>query len=284
MKNILIPTDFSENAWNATKYALHLLEQEACLFHFLHTYTPTAYAYNLNTDSGLIGVESLQTEADMVFQNSQKSLRNILNKIAEHYPNPRHDYDMKSSFNILTDEINKMIEECTIDLVIMGTKGATGAQEILFGSNTLHVLKKANCPVLTIPDTFHFKYIDDILFPTDYKHTYTSEILKPVIELAKLNEAAVHSFHIAQEDELSDAQKANRDLMNECFVNIKHDFKDAPDTDIYVAIAYYINAHNISLLAMTRRKHSYLERLLFKQNISVIAMHLNIPFLVIPVK
>lgn len=283
MKNILIPTDFSENAYNAIKYAIHLFEQEKCTFHFLHTYTPTAYAYDFNAGTGLISVESLKNEIDLVYQDSQDKLRRLLERIIENYPNDIHEFNTISAYNILTDEINTQIEERNIDLVIMGTQGATGAQEVLFGSNTLYVMRKAICPVLAIPESFHFKYIDNVLFPSDYKHTYTKKDVQSIIELAALNEATVHTLHISNEIELSKVQRENRDKINEYFRNIKHDFKEVADEDVPDAIAHYISNNHIELLAMTRRKHSFLERLLFKQNIKVIGLHIKIPFLVIPV-
>ncbi len=43
MKNILLPTDFSRNAWNAIAYALHFLKDEPCIFYLLNTYTPAFY-------------------------------------------------------------------------------------------------------------------------------------------------------------------------------------------------------------------------------------------------
>ena len=36
MKNVLLPTDFSENSWNAIKYAIHFLENIECHFYLLH--------------------------------------------------------------------------------------------------------------------------------------------------------------------------------------------------------------------------------------------------------
>ena len=39
MKNILIPTDFSENSWNAIEYALHFFSKSSCNFYLLHVNT-----------------------------------------------------------------------------------------------------------------------------------------------------------------------------------------------------------------------------------------------------
>ena len=43
MKNILLPTDFSDNSWNAIKYAFNLFKNEKCKYYLLNTYTPKVY-------------------------------------------------------------------------------------------------------------------------------------------------------------------------------------------------------------------------------------------------
>ena len=50
-----------------------------------------------------------------------------------------------SSFNTLTNEIQELHEGNVMDLIVMGTKGASGLKEVLFGSNTVHVIKNAKC-------------------------------------------------------------------------------------------------------------------------------------------
>lgn len=49
------------------------------------------------------------------------------------------------------------MKEQKIDLVVMGTKGASGVTEILIGSNTADVIEKCHCPVLAIPAESDFK-------------------------------------------------------------------------------------------------------------------------------
>ena len=125
MKNILLPTDFSKNAFNATKFALHLYEQEECTFHFLHTYTPATYAYSFSADGSFSNVETIASNQEKVYQESQDRLKEMLEHIINERPNEKHDFDVISAYNILTDEINEQISKRHIDLVIMGTKGDT---------------------------------------------------------------------------------------------------------------------------------------------------------------
>ena len=57
MKKIILPTDFSESAYNAIRYAIHLHEDMETTFYLLHTYTPpifqVEYVFQSPSRSGL---------------------------------------------------------------------------------------------------------------------------------------------------------------------------------------------------------------------------------------
>ena len=118
MKNILIPTDFSENAWNATRYAIELFKNEACVFHLLNTYTPAIASSRFMAASIDGGV--LENGAQLC---SKRGLQNVVDRINKAYTNPKHSFKVSSSFSFLVDEIKETIEEQNIDLVVTGTKG-----------------------------------------------------------------------------------------------------------------------------------------------------------------
>ena len=63
-----------------------------------------------------------------------------------------------------------------MDLIVMGTKGASGLKEVLFGSNTVHVIKNAKCPVLAVPSEFVFESPREILFPSDYEVSFNEKL------------------------------------------------------------------------------------------------------------
>lgn len=152
MKNILIPTDFSKNAWNAVSYAMEFFKEQRCTFYFLHTYTPSFYRMDY-----VLGGPSFSAIPDKGLDISQAGLERTIEKVRTGYANPRHTYEMMSAFNILTDEINELTVAKDIDMVVMGTQGATGAKELFLGSNTVYVIRKARVPVLVIPEKFKFK-------------------------------------------------------------------------------------------------------------------------------
>ena len=81
-------------------------------------------------------------------------------------------------------------------MIVMGTKGASKAREILFGSNTIHVIKKSICPVLAIPENFDFEAPKEILFPTDYKIPYQLNELSSVLDIANMYNPRVNILHV----------------------------------------------------------------------------------------
>ena len=151
MKNILIPTDFSDNAWNATRYAIELFQNEECVFHLLNTYTPEIassrfIAASLNGEIG--------NGADFCSKNG---LEKVLEQIRNTYNFPKHQFKTISSFCILVDEINEVVQNNKIDLIITGTKGVSGVEGVFMGSNTVRIIKSIkDCPVLAVPQNFEF--------------------------------------------------------------------------------------------------------------------------------
>lgn len=277
MKNILLPTDFSENSWNAITYALQLYKDYKCNFTLLHTYTPIIYKYEYLQDS-----TSQFQVFDSIKKTSKLKLDALLHKIQATFNNPNHFFTQIVSFNALIPEINQLFKGNVMELIIMGTKGASGLKEILFGSNTVHVLKNVKCPVLAIPSNYTFEKPNEILFPSDYKIDFQEKHMQPILDIAKSYHSKVNILNIGIDFDLSDNQKQNCNKLETFFKDIVHEFHNVNDHTVPEAIAKFQLKYNINLLVMINNKHTIFENLLFKSNIKQIGFHLNVPFLVIP--
>ena len=276
MIKVLLPTDFSDNALNAIQYAEKLFKDERCTFYLLNTYTPVIYSYDFQMNTG----GYLGEVSDVIKNNSISEL----GKIKDKFLNDKHTIETISSFNILTDEITDIVKEKSIDLVIMGTKGATGAKEVLFGSNTIHVIKRAKCPVLAVPDGYFFEKPSDILFPSDYKVDYTESQLKILKKLAALYKSKIHVLHVSYSRDLNEKEIKNKIKLEKLLVDFNDSYHDVKDQEIRVAINEFQRSTYVQLLIMINNKHSFFENLFFKPVINQIGFHLNVPFLVIPSK
>ena len=277
MKNILLPTDFSENSWNAISYALELYKDYKCNFTLLHTYTPIIYKYEYMQDS----TTEFQVY-DSIKETSNSKLDALLHRIQTKFKNPNHFFTQIVSFNALIPEINQLLEGHVMELIIMGTKGASGLKEILFGSNTVHVLKNAKCPVLAIPSDYSFEKPNEILFPSDYNIDFQEKHMQPILDIAKSNHSKVNILNVGIDSNLSQNQKQNCKKLKIYFNEIDHEFQNVSDQSVPEAIAKFQLKYNINLLVMINNKHTVFENLLFKSNIKQIGFHLNVPFLVIP--
>lgn len=276
MKKILLPTDFSENSYNAIKYAVQLFKNEECTFYLLNTYTPILY------DNEYLVYNASQPPLTEIYKNnSQKGLTRVLKKTKKDFPNEKHEFKKISSFNMLSDEIKEQVKEKKIDLVVMGTQGATGAEEILFGTHTVHTIKKTKCPLLAIPSHFEFKPPKEILFPTDYE-TESPDLLMILKEIVSGNSSNLHILHVYFGPALTEEQEKHKKALGEMFKDQGHHFYSVAEKSVSQAIYDFQEDNPVDLLAMVNNKHSFFENLLFKPVIDEIGFHVKIPFLVLP--
>ncbi|PKV48285.1 nucleotide-binding universal stress UspA family protein [Aquimarina sp. MAR_2010_214] len=277
MKRILLPTDFSDNAFNAIKYALNLFRDEEATFYLLNTFTPVSYHTGyLIENPAPYGME------DIAMINSKRDVEQTEEKIKEEFDNPKHSFVRLSTFNTLIGEIKEVVEKYNIDLIVMGTKGATGAKEVFIGTHTMYTIKKVNCPVIAVPSGFTFEEPKDVLFPTDYNLSVDNKYLPFVKEICDKYICRLNILNAYYGVALDSEQQKTKERLDEYFKDNAHIFHIAEGMDVLDAVEDFQKKYTINLLVMIHNKHSFFENLLFKPVINQIAYHTNIPFLVIP--
>lgn len=274
MRKILVPTDFSENAMNALKYACELFKYDISEFFIMHAYQDEIYA-----DNSLIARDDLEEITKIISSKSKKQLEDILKQIHKIFPNPRHTYNIVSSNNMLLDETDKIVDEENIDIIIMGTHGKANDKKLTFGSHTFQVLRYVRCPVLAIPENYKYKQPKHILFPTDYLIPYKRRELKLLCEMASPYRADINMLYISRSNTLSLRQEDNQNFIKDELCKNKINFITINAKNISKTIYTYIKENTIDMLVMVNTRHSFLENILFQTTIDKIGLHLNIPFL-----
>lgn len=277
MKRILLPTDFSENAYNAIKYALQLFKNEGCKFYLLHTYTPA-----IVSAGSMIDPHSISTIQKITQDNAQKKLDALMDSLIKDFHNENHSFTSITSFNMLIAEMCNIVEEHKIDFVVMGTQGATGAKEILIGTHTMYTIKKLKIPVLAVPSSFDYEAPKEMLFPTDYKFDNKNKYLPMLRELCDTHISRLHILNAYYGNPLTAAQKETQAFLDAYFIDNAHLFHIAEDTDVLGAVEQFQVKAKINFIVMILNKHTFLENLLFKPVINQVVYHTNVPFLVIP--
>jgi len=275
MKTVLIPTDFSDNAMHAIRYALNLYKCERTNFYFLHAYADEVYGFYKTKNK-----KSIENQKKETKKNTDELLKKLVDKVKEETSNPKHSYESVSAFESLVDAVNDFVNQINVDLVIMGTQGQTADKKITFGSHTVQVFKYVHCPVLAIPEDYEYEQPKKILFPTDYMIPYKRRELKLLNGIAKEFKSEVHCLYISDFENLSHRQLDNQLFIKETLYSAYLFFDRTPIKNKAEAILENISEKEINLLVMVNSRHSFIEDMLYRSTVDEIGLHPKIPFLV----
>ena len=276
MKRILLPTDFSSISINAIKYAVSLYKESKCEFFVLNVYR-VPYATNeelMENDAQQLAI----VEAEM-FDASKKSLKELVTSLGK---NENHVFHTISDYNFFINSVKQAAKDKDIELIVMGTKGATGAKEIFLGSNTGDVLMKTDCNVIAVPENSVYKAPKEIVFPTDFKLRYELKDLAPLIELAQTNQSTLRILHFSQDGQLSQEQEGNKQILNSYLEELEHTFHTLTNIDFEEALNCFVQSRgNIDMIAMISGHYNFFQRLFFRPKVMELSFHTQIPLYVL---
>ena len=278
MKNILLPTDFSENSWNAIKYAISFFKNQDCNFYLLHIKPIPTIEFN---DDPLI---MIQSDIDLLdVKPVKQQLRKLLKRVIELSTNKlKHHFYTIIEENFFIDGIRKNIEEKQIDLIIMGTTGATGLEKIILGSNAADVITKVKCNTLIIPENATFTAPTEIAYPTDFSLSHNLQVLQPVAEIIERFKASLSILHISKRKiDLNENEKQNKELLEDFFTPYQYSFHFLTNKKVEDAVQCFIESRAINMVCMVAKNIHYFQQILFHSKVENISYHVNIPFLVL---
>ena len=279
MNRILVLTDFSDNSWNALFTALKLYEDSETKFYVLNCFEPKF--------DNLLGDKSKERLAviyESLSKNSVKELGVIESYLQKNHTNQNHHFEMLSLGEDILSALNLYTKENPIDLVVMGTRGATRSKEIFMGSNTVKVIRKfKKCPVLAVPEDHDFKSLDKIVFPTDHSHGYTRSQLSFLLQLAERWNSEINVFQVSLELQLSEEQRANKQQLEKYLSPVAFRFRDAElKVNIKDAIKQIVKDSKADMITLIYYSHTILEKLTREPVVKRMAFYSPVPLLVLP--
>lgn len=274
MKTLLVPTDFSDNAKNATVYAVELakkIDANVILFHVYHTpvyTTPDAGGFYYEPDL------DLANENQQIMQKYLEDIRKITGT------NVPLEGIVKEGFAL--EEINREAEERKVDLVIMGTQGANGLAEIIMGSNTSSFIMKSKVPVLAIPKYSMFCGIERIVYTTEFQFE-DFKSLESLAELASLFKAEIVVLNVCTKH---DDRKRQEDLLN-WFTEIaekriayrKIKFEIIESNTVLDGVNALVHSSRVDMVAMSTVKRNLFDKIFHTSMVKKMSYHTEIPLL-----
>ena len=273
MKQILLLTDFSENSKNAIYYALQLFKDQECSFHLLNTHKPVT-----STTSDLI-LSGNKSVYNSLVENAHKELDKLAETLELKFKNKKHAFKTSVDFDTLTDAVNQMVLSKKIDLIVMGSNGATGAREVLFGSNTLRVIRHVKCTTLVIPEGFMYKKPENILLPLDLNDSLSNPTLIDLYNFIKKHQSNLHVLRITPDN---NPLKNNEDLecLKSILKNTTHSYNKVNNVPFHFVVDSYLQFNNIDLMALLVQDESVLELLFIGDTTKKISYALRKPLFI----
>ena len=280
MKNILVPTDFSDNAWDALTYAIRMYDDIPCSFYILNTYevNPSRVSSTMHQFGAKKVYEFLKGE-------SKNELESLLKHLSKNMLNDKHIYKTISKSGSLVPIVQDIVNKENIDMIIMGTTGASGLKEVFMGSNTVQVLKHINtCPILSVPKKYVYEEPTKIVFATDFKNHLGEMELRCLIELQLIHNFKIHFLHIKKENELSEKQQYNMEVLKKNFnedVFVIDEIET--NTTLSETITAFAEDQKVNMICLVNHVHSFIEKLTHEPVIKRVSFHSTIPLLILPI-
>lgn len=273
MKTILIPTDFSDNAWKAAGYAANIYRDIPCRFILFHAY--------------YVGGSVLEADAAHIIASRSEDINRSLKKTKETFLEFEHHDDTQikaiALYGEVPEAIVKIVKNEFVDIIAIGTKGASDNKETVLGSSALGVLEHLPCPVICVPSESSLTGLDHIMFATDYHNIDNLDKLVELKEIAETNDAKVSivnirtdlSVHVPAEDGMEGL------VLHNFFGAVPNEFYNHQADSIEAGILSFAHQKEVNLIVLINRNITYWESMFHKSLSKDTALHSNIPLLIL---
>ena len=277
IQKILVPIDFSTCAMNALKMAAKIAKLQQAELEIVHA-IQLPKELQVDVMAGLVintpAISEIENEVEKEFQVLGVNIPELLDV----------PFKTTKSTTPTIDLINTCLQDESIDLIIMGTKGRHNIVDKLLGSISADVIKTSHVPVLVIPENFKTFNIYKMGVAADLKRLDDSRKLDVLTLFSELTKAEVKAFHISQKDDFKNMSEINheRTKIMDAFSTAKHSYVWIDEVKIIEGILDFVESNKLDLLVMFPRHHSFWDKIWHPSVTQKVVMDIQIPLLAIP--
>ncbi len=273
MKTIIVATDFSKEAENATAYAAALTQQIGGKILLFHRYMPSIHVSNARP-------------SPIAFDESVNKVRARLaqrvDQLSESYAVPVSSY--LSMMGDIKEDVERLIVETNAVLLVMGMAAKSLEQDLL-GNTTTTLIHRLSFPILAVPYRVKFKGIDRILFACDNLQGIHRVVLEQIRDLAMKVKASVEIFHVNNK-----IQQLLKDGVDEQTITnfgeglegVTYYYKDVDSNAVIKEIQQELTAIDADLLIMLPNRYGFWASMIHRSKTRIMASGMTVPLLSIP--
>ena len=273
MKKIIVPTDFSDTANKAREYAIQLAQLIDSEIILLNTYHIPYSGANAGV---LVNIDKI------AFEESEKAMKLQLEYVTSNYSDIEVSTICKSG--LLIDSVKQISENQEVDLIVLGTTGASGTFEDMLGSNASALVGSVKIPIITIPKDGEINFPKHIVAANDLMETSEEKVFDVLKKLAIETYSTIDFlFIVNEEDQAKNKIKRLKAAdFNRTFDSQYHPFHFKESEDIEEGILDYIENKDFDLLVVVAHQRSFWESLFHKSISKSLVKHAKLPILILP--
>lgn len=273
MKTIIVPTDFSPTATNATHYAMDMAIRVNATILLFHTYQlPLAIG---ETPIMLLSVDEMREAAENKLAQVKKDF--------EHAAPGKIQINTESRLGNLADELEDCCNKNQPFCVIMGTQGHSAVERVLFGSNTLSVIKHLTWPVICVPTGKEYGTgIKKIGMACDFREVKETTPVSVIKTFVKEFNAELHILNVDYENRHFNVDTPHElVLIKTALQDLNPQYHYLEHKDIEDGINEFAETNNLDLVITIPKKHKIVGRLFKKSSSRQLVFQSHIPVMCI---
>ncbi len=269
MKTIILPTDFSPAATNALHYGIDMAKAiNASLLLFYVYQVPVSFT---DTPIALVSVDELSKAAEEKME--------VLKKEVEHITSGALKIDTETRLGNVVDELETLCNKIMPFAVLMGSKGASGIEQILFGSTTLTAIRHLSWPIICVPPGKTFgSGIQKIGFACDFRDIVKTTPVQMIKDFAREFKAELHVLNVDYHNRhFKPDTPEESSLLHSMLEDIKPSYHFIEHKDIEDGINEFAEKNNLDLVITIPKKHKLLEGLFKPSSTRQLVFHSHVP-------
>lgn len=281
MKNILVPTDFSATADIAIDAAVTLAKKHKAKLFLMHSIKSLGDIVQLDSfasgdfASTTVSTEQILKLIDLKMEEANDNLNDLKKSLTEKGLN----VDTCIKQQPVDVAVNEIISSNQIDLVVMGSHGASGITELIIGSNAQKVVRNAKCPVLILKNKLT-NSLSNMVYASNFQEDEVNQNLPIAAEISKKFGAELHYLFVNTPGYFEDSETTYLKMEN-ALKNVnqqhKHIYNDFSVEDGILAFA---KRNNMDAIAITTHGYKAFRRLFNNNVVEHLVNHANRPILI----
>ncbi len=265
MLQIVVPTDFSNNSYNALFYAAKLLQNEKCTFHIVNV-CPTAGDAKHKED---------QKESELGLDAICHRLIRDVGK------NKNHHLKKVSLCSNVTKGVSDYAEKQKVDLMVIGNKAKEEVKHILFGTNAMQLVREVTtCPILIVPLEIDFKSVKKMGFISNYAQPILEENIRILNFFKAITDSALVPMSI-DDGKVDKIVLEHKGRFMKAFPNISKEVVLPIFEDKTKTILEFVDLWSIDMLCMVYYPHHFFLEFIGNGIIKELNTKLSVPFLIL---